>query len=877
MHNYLLDIARTGLNGKKRSSIYLLLACFFSVAFAVINVSVTGSLNKTREELRYAMYGEWTAAVYSQDPFTEELQDKNIRAYGTAQIYGNLLDGGETTLTGIGTLDENLRSIGHLEAESGTFPAKDNEIALEAAVLSDLGYDYELGQTLTLRIRNKEDEIIVKEYILCGILREYTRLWNTGTEKAALAGACVTENGAKELGAPCSYQYFLSTEKEESRRLCQQLKKDCANTVENSSAYGPLAKEDYHYFSLALILLTTIAAVVVIYSIQLNQQIRSIQLFRTIGATKKQLSAVIFYETLLILLPAAAGGIAAGSLATWILIRLLMARSAGAFYISIPAALIGGILLLWFGAVFAARLLIFRYSLRGRLAASSQRSAGAAQLSRAPVSLRRRLAASSQSSAGAAQKGRNHLGRLLLSSVSILAVIFCYLESLSPIYIDQIWAQSNSYILTPGMPDSLITDEYLESITSLPGIERVTAQCQLSGTLEFPGIEENPFCAQLAQQPWTHEEYGPARENGPDGMLCEVFGITENNWEQFFQYTEETIDREKFKNGESFLLYLPYNTETGIELDGNLYQDFGVSCGDRITVSTYGKGELDENGTEHIRTKDGETRYQPYGKPEAVSRSSAQVAGIITADLNLDPSISMGNNYYGVIASNAFAKKLTETDRDGVLFYNGSWSNQEYSYTAAHIYTGMDAEFLSTDYLMAKSAAEHYLDLWNRREQNTALRQEALQTLLHIWILGLCIFLILALILWNIEMLRALAQKRSFALLQVIGMSRRQLRLRLAAKSLFVSLISCLLGHAAYLLYFAAKHIQTYRSFQAEFEYAGTFLELLKEQFETSCLQAGWSLPVHLAFCAFAMACIFLLSFCPQNQILKKNIRENLS
>ena len=584
---------------------------------------------------------------------------------------------------------------------------------------------------------------------------------------------------------------------------------------------------------------------------------------------------------MLILLPAAAGGIAAGSLATWILIRLLMARSAGAFYISIPAALIGGILLLWFCAVFAARLLIFRYSLRGRLTASSQSSAGAAQSVRAPVSLRGRLTALAQNwfppRIHPTQKGRKHLGRLLLSSVSMLAVIFCYLESLSPIYIDQIWAQSNSYDLTPSMPDSLITDEYIESIKSLPGIERVTAQRQLSGTLEFPGIAENPFCAQLAQQPWTHEEYGPARENGPDGMLCEVFGITENSWEQFFQYTEETIDREKFKNGESVLLYLPYNTETGIELDGKLYQDFGVSCGDRITVSTYGKGELDENGTEHIKTEDGEMRYQPYAKPKAVSRSSAQVAGIITADLSLDPSISMGNNYYGVIASNTFAKKLTETDRNGILFHNGSWSNQEYSYTAAHIYTGMDAEFLSTDYLMAKSAAEHHLELWNRREQNTALRQEALQTLLHIWILGLCIFLILALISWNIEMLRALTQKRSFALLQVIGMSRRQLRLRLAAKSLFVSLISCLLGHAAYLLYFAAKHIQTYRSFQAEFEYAGTFLELLKEQFEVSCLQAGWSLPVHLSFCAFGMACVFLLFFAPQNRVLKETIRERLS
>lgn len=130
MHNDLLDITRKGLSGKKRSSIYLFLVCFLSVAFAVINVSITGSLNKTREELRNAMYGEWDTAVYSPEPLTTALQDERIREYGTALIYGKLLDGGETILTGVGTLDPSLRDLGHLEVQSGKFPEKDNEIAV---------------------------------------------------------------------------------------------------------------------------------------------------------------------------------------------------------------------------------------------------------------------------------------------------------------------------------------------------------------------------------------------------------------------------------------------------------------------------------------------------------------------------------------------------------------------------------------------------------------------------------------------------------------------------------------------------------------------------------------------------------------------------
>lgn len=893
MQNYLLDITWNGLKGKKRSSVYLFAACFLSVAFAVVNVSITGSLNETRKELRYDMYGEWNVAVYSPDPLTTALQEEQIQEYGTAKVYGNLLDSGETPLTGIGTLDASLRTLGHLEVESGKFPTKDNEIAIEADVLSDLGYDYELGQTLTLRMMDKNaiekqekfmslgneaekkenmaplrnDDIIVKEYILCGVLREYTGLWYTKAEGAPLAGACVTEEAAKEIGGVYSYQYFLSTEQEESHGLYQNLRRDYENTVENISAYGPAAKEkyQYHYFNLALILMITIVAVIVIYSIQIKEQMRSIQLFRTIGATKKQLSVITFYETMFLLLPAAAGGIAAGSLATWVLLRLLMEQNASAIYISIPVILIAGILLLWFGAVFATRFLILRYSLRGRLSAQKRRLLWA----------------------GRRRRGRNWLGRLLLSSASMLAVIFCYVESLAPISMDDSYSKQTSYTIRyntnqNGMQGSFITDSFLKSIKPLPGIEEVVAWYTSPGTLEFSGMEENPFATLLmghlyGAHPWDTVEAG-GQNIGPDGLWCNAYGVAEDNWDKFFQYVEGEIDREKFRDGESVLLYLPYIRETGVELDGEFYQDFGVAIGDTVTVTTYGKGELAADAPKNLPEEDWLTFYEPYQGHMAASQTNAEVAGIITADLGQDPSLLwLGSDYYTVIGSDAFAKKLTETDRDGVLFDAGIWSNQAHGYTIAFVYTGMDAGYFSTDYLMAKAAAEHHLNFSNQREQHTAYRQEAMQALLHIWICSICMFLILILILLNIEMLHGLAQKRAYALLQAIGMSRRQLRLRLAAQGCLLSLASCLLGHVGYFLYVAVKHIGTYHRFVEEFEYAGTFPELLKTQFEMSYLQAGWSLPVHLGFCAFGIACVFLLFFCPQNRTLKENIRENLA
>ena len=70
------------------------------------------------------------------------------------------------------------------------------------------------------------------------------------------------------------------------------------------------------------------------------------------------------------------------------------------------------------------------------------------------------------------------LGRLFLSSAGILAVIFSYMESLSPIYIDHLWSCVNSYTITSSVQGTqavLATDAYTESIKSLPGIEKVVA------------------------------------------------------------------------------------------------------------------------------------------------------------------------------------------------------------------------------------------------------------------------------------------------------------------------------------------------------------------------------------------------------------------
>ena len=166
-----------------------------------------------------------------------------------------------------------------------------------------------------------------------------------------------------------------------------------------------------------------------------------------------------------------------------------MEQSTGGFYIAIPVVLIAGILMLWFGAVFGTRFLIFYYALRGRLSAQER------------FLLR----------ADRRQRKQKQLGLLILSSASVLAALFCYGESLAPVYIDDTWSKMSSYGITKGEQNDYISDKYIENVKCFPGIEEVVAWRNLAVTLEFPDMEKNPFRALLAQnfygpRPWEGAE-----------------------------------------------------------------------------------------------------------------------------------------------------------------------------------------------------------------------------------------------------------------------------------------------------------------------------------------------------------------------------------
>ena len=177
----IINLTYLRIKRNRKNSLLVFTVLLLSFACAIVSVSVVGSISNTNTEYMFDTYGEWYLAIpFGEESDAEWLSEKEwTEALGTARSIGSLAASGKTV--GIGTVDETFIDIGRIHLEDGTFPASDNEIAMEADSLSAIGYDYTLGQDIdvTVQIPPENDPfgepvMIEKTYTLCGIIREYS-------------------------------------------------------------------------------------------------------------------------------------------------------------------------------------------------------------------------------------------------------------------------------------------------------------------------------------------------------------------------------------------------------------------------------------------------------------------------------------------------------------------------------------------------------------------------------------------------------------------------------------------------------------------------------------------------------------------------------
>lgn len=728
MNNQLFLLAVSGIKGRKKSNFLLFVILFISLVFTTVTLSITESFQKTNENYRYDTYGEWQAAVFhaqeSDRAFWERCGAESI---GTERVYGMISDH-----AAVGTVDEPMIKMGRLAMQEGKFPQNPGEIAMEAGLLSSLGYDYELNQTIRLEICVDSETTEEKTYRLCGVLKHYTALWQHSSYP--LVGAVITGEDAEELTHfPDCHYFFTSSENEELLyqtllNVQEEGGKTESAVVKNMFAYPLLQEDGGSPIYLMLIFASSVIAVICVYLLQLQEQMRSIALFRSIGGTKIQLIKILFYETLCILLPCIVIGVPTGVFALWLLFKFFVKISFAKFYISIPTVKFCAVALLWFAVVFLCRAFLLFFAMRQPLVGRVQMSEKGKRW----------------------QKRGQECLTVLLAGIFSAGLLFTILESFPEMDERKRLESMYSYSIAAGDENIGETGQML--FEKVPGVERIVPYGKTTAELTFSGMEH---CAladagrknREEHQPYMQEKVGKdgnvEKIPFPDGIGVHVTGVSEKQIAEFMDSLPPDFDFQKFISGEQACIVFYTDVNRKILFEGKNYKETGIQSGDQLCLKFYDRESAEETGKYFVEATAPVTMVWQTQKEWIGNPTSA----------------------YNVFVSEAFLRKAKKR-----------------SVTDIKIHTAANASYLSTDYVVADIAGRYGARMENERERNSAEIAEHTQKLLSLVSAGVCMCLTLLLILWDLITLSAQKNSRSYGILQALGMSKRSMRKSILGK-----------------------------------------------------------------------------------------------
>ncbi len=520
----MFSLALKGVKRKKFQTVLIAVVLIISLAFAVMTISYSESILATNSNYRYYIYGSWYGSftnVESED--IEYLESAEwLDTYGLSFCYGT------TGQTGIGVLDDAFVNFG-VRMNDGHLPTESGEIAMEADELSSLGYDYSLGQDIDVMVSfsaGNETIYVSQTFTLCGIIAEYSDIWTASTG-AELNGAVITEYDAEtlynsamqiasaqklELDAPivtCIFSSKSGSETKAQSEVNSYLHNVSKSTVTINSAY--LSNESdtsFKAFYVFMIFAVSLLAVVIVYILQMQAEIRRIVRLRSIGATKGQALRLVILETLIIAIPSIVLGVIVGAFGLWLLLRLSIYTGSVEIIISMPAVVLAFVFAMWIAGIIVVRLLTVQVALltplTGRMVMQVKKSRRSDRLRKATVTA--------------------------LSTVICIVLIYAILTAIPYVYAYKLDVANPSYTISTYYA---ISDEEIDTISGIPGISDAWGFARV-----FAGITIDDITVSNAT----------------------FYIIDENDgWDGAFDFSK--VDLEAFHNGDCVLLIIP-DTDT---------------------------------------------------------------------------------------------------------------------------------------------------------------------------------------------------------------------------------------------------------------------------------------------------------------------------
>lgn len=748
MNANLRRLTRKGLLRRKKSSLAMLAVCTLSFFFVLSILILQSSLTETELRQRERAYGAWEAAVFTDDAQTENavVQQPMVERSGKIEVRATYPIGNMEGNGTIGAMDSQAAEIGKLELAEGHLPKRRNEIAVEMSTLTKMGYDYTLGQKISVCLNyqdpiSKEEKSEQRVFILSGILKDYSMYWMEGRYDWPTAFA-----KGEDLPKEQKERILLVDISEKYYGAVTDLEAFCKDgTIYNENTYYELSGKEQKVsiledtnVLLAVLCAASALMILQIFSATLRRREVGYRMLRVIGADKRQLQELILWE----------GGIFWGiSFLTGSILGV-----AGTYF------LVWGIReRLHFEIVFAAEpgqifigILSVSVSIWLAIGCSVMRM----QRGKRPenISEQKRLSMIRKRQHRFRKKevwSREHALHPYLWTFSVVSTFLCVCMIYSVTAVVKNRADSYGYQWTPDyigrgiLPEHMLREEIPTRMKAVQGVKEVnTLQKAYPISLTWEEMEETQYVK-------LHRNL-----RGQEGQRLETQVLGVERGEKLFQkYAKEqakkTLKEEAFWNGEEILIYLPVILT---DREGNAVDRWEEPF--PLFYQEHRERKIREGDTLTLTGAGGE--------------KSVRVGGIIREFQARDAYVAEAFSEYTVIAAGKLVQEL-----------NGMGKEKTYSYVEGFADRYGDTHLTDREMSVIMKEVEKEFPkagtITNERIRREQLRKDLFASMFGAVFLLVVIVILSWLIQWQMARAKAAGIGKKVGILKALGIPKRRL------------------------------------------------------------------------------------------------------
>lgn len=339
-------IMRLALSENKKNStrsLLIMLSVFFTtVLLSALAIFAYGQLRYQKVNAK-VLYGSYYGSYLgvSKEQISQMQKRSEFDRIGLAASVGEAESESEISLI---WMDEESMSLANIKRglQEGAFPKGENDMALSQEMLSHLGYSKaKIGDRISLLFRRNNSETYQeREFVISGIMKEGGIFSENQTYTAYVSSAFY-----EQIYEPAQKVYNVYFTLSDSVKVnAGDLEKNIKDFAEKCgiNPESALANSDYAMWALdpggeliagclmaaLLVLFFSLLVIYNIFQVGLAQKVREYGKIRSLGATKKQMRKLVFWEGMLPSIPGILAGLFVGSAISVFFMNLWLSKDA---------------------------------------------------------------------------------------------------------------------------------------------------------------------------------------------------------------------------------------------------------------------------------------------------------------------------------------------------------------------------------------------------------------------------------------------------------------------------------------------------------------------------------------------------------------------